>query len=138
MVGSSQILKAAAFDAAGNRSVIKRRDYTISLLAAASRQSLRSVLRRGIRVSVTTPSPQRVELAVRIGRSQSRRLRIATLVARVRKNNVSGTRTLRVKLRRAAIRRLKRQRRVPVRVSLKASGQGAGPAKASRRILLRR
>jgi subtilisin family serine protease len=137
-VASSEVLKVAAFDPAGNRSPVKQRDYKISILTAPSTQKLATVLKKGLLVSITAPSSARVDMSVKLATRDARRLRISTLLAKASRRRVSGTKRVRLRFKRSSIARLRGRTRLKLRVTVKTSGRGLPTLTSSRTVVLKR
>ena len=110
-----------------------------------SRQRLRTVLRRGLSLSVRCSEDCRLRSELVLGRSAARRLRIAARgTTRVRVGYVSvrlsaaTRRTVLARLSRRARRRLSRARRVELAVLVRATDAGGNSRVVERRVVLRR
>jgi hypothetical protein len=84
-------------------------------------QRLSDVLRNGIRVSVEVPARVKLGISLRLSPAKAKRLRLPTIVGRSVQKRASGALAKRVKLRKLAIKRLRHQRRVVLKVRLRAT-----------------
>lgn len=103
------------------------------------RQKLSTVLRRGVRVSVTVPVAVRMRVVLRISSTLARRLRMSTVIGSASVRRSSGNQSVRVHVRSSARRRLRTQRRVSVAVTVGLTARrGASPGlpRSTRRSVL--
>jgi hypothetical protein len=79
---------------------------------------------------VTTPSATTVKVVLRVTSSQARRLGTGTIIGSATLTRTAGRHTIRVRLRRSAVRALKGRRSVALRVSARtaAGAPTAAPA----------
>lgn len=112
------------------------RSRTAATFAARRRQRLATVLRRGVSVSVTAPVPTNVRVVVRVAGRRAARLGLSAVVGATGARRVVGRRTIRVKLRRAAILRIRRLRSLPLHLQIRA-GRAGSPATRRRSMLIR-
>jgi subtilisin family serine protease len=85
------------------------------------RQRLSDVLRKGIRVSVELPAQVKLGISLRLSSATAKRLRLPTIVGKTVQKRACGALAKRVKLRKLAIKRLRHQRRVVLKVRLRAT-----------------
>ncbi len=104
-------------------------------LRIAKRQKLSTVLRRGLRVSVRLPVAARLQIRIRISRTQARRLRTSTVIGSAIVRRSSGNQSVRVRIRASARRLLRKQRRMSLRVMADISAlNGTSPAVTKRTV----
>jgi subtilisin family serine protease len=95
------------------------------VLRLRRRQRLSDVLRKGIRVSVELPAQVKLGISLRLSPAKAKRLRLPRIVGKAVQKRACGALAKRVELRKLAIKRLRHQRRVVLKVRLRAmSTQG--------------
>jgi subtilisin family serine protease len=99
-------------------------------------QRLSDVLRKGIRVWVELPAQVKLDISLRLSRATAKRLRLATIVGRSVQKRASGALAKRVKLRKPAIKRLRHQRRVVLKVRLRATPTKGKSQTVARKVTL--
>jgi hypothetical protein len=99
-------------------------------------QRLFDVLRNGIRVSVEVPAQVKLEISLRLSRATAKRLRLPTIVGRTVQKRARGALAKRVKLRKLAIKRLRHQRRVELKVRVRATSSKGISQTVARNVTL--
>jgi hypothetical protein len=103
------------------------------------RQSLRTVARKGLRLTIGADKRARVRVVLRVSSRTTRRLHLHSTVVGTRTLTVGpGRRSVRIRLNRDSARRLDRHRRlVRIQVTLKALGNSRPDATARKRPVVR-
>jgi subtilisin family serine protease len=84
-------------------------------------QRLSDVLRKGIRVSVEVPAQVKLGISLHLSTAMAKRVRLPRIVGKTVQKRACGALAKRVKLRKLAIKRLRHQRRVVLKVRLRAT-----------------
>jgi subtilisin family serine protease len=106
------------------------------LLRVRRTQRLSDVLRKGIRVSVEVPAQVKLAISLRLSRATAKRLRLPTIAGKTVQKRASGRLAKRVKLRKLAIKRLRHQRRVVLKVGLRATPTNGRSQTVARNVTL--
>jgi subtilisin family serine protease len=112
-----------------------RRDRKV-VLRVRRTQRLSDVLRKGIRVLVEVPAQVKLDISLRLSRATAKRLRLPTIAGKTVHKRASGRLAKRVKLRKLAIKRLRHQRRVVLKVRLRATPTKGKSQTVARKVTL--
>jgi hypothetical protein len=106
------------------------------VLRLRDRQRLPNVLRKGIRVSVELPAQVKLGISLRLSPAKAKQLRLPRIVGKAVQKRACGVLVKRVKLRKRAIKRLRHQRRVVLKVRLRTTSTNGKSQTVVRNVAL--